>query len=308
MRMPNEFLATAPCDIYEMHLLQLVARHGSFTKAAQTANLTQSAITRQVQGVESRLGLSLFERTTRRVKPTAAGAFLLGQCQRILGDVDACLRQLRERFTDAPKQVRVGVAQTISLAYLPGFFVAHQRERDAATLAISHLPSPAILDALETNELDIGVLCPPKRIPASLKVTHRFTDAFTLIVPQGWTPPETSLRRKQRQWGEWLSAQPWLLIHEGSNTGTRLRRWLARQGWHPAKRTEMDNFDLIINLVALGLGVSVVPQRSLALYARNRKVQRFSIPDRFERELVVLARRLPAPPAHVTQLVERILF
>lgn len=113
---------------------------------------------------------------------------------------------------------------------------------------------------------------------------------------------------KQRKWTEWLSAQPWLLIHDRSNTGGQLRRWMAGQSWRAAKLTELDNFDLIINLVALGMGVSVVPQRSLALYARNRKVQRFSIPNRFERELVVLARRVPPPPAHVTNLVERILF
>lgn len=306
--MPHDFITTAPFDIYELHLLHLVAAHGSFTKAAQAAGLTQSAMTRQVQGVESRLGLPLFERTTRSVKPTAAGRFLLSQTQRILGDVEACVRQLREQFSDAPKQVRVGVAQTISLAYLPGFFVPHQRERDAATLTISHLPSLAILAALETNDLDIGVLCPPKRIPPALKVTHRFNDAFTLIVPQGWTPPEPSLGKKQQKWAEWISAQPWLLIHDRSNTGGQLRRWMSRRGWRPTKLTELDNFDLIINLVALRMGVSVVPQRSLALYARNRKVQRFSIPDRFERELVVLARRVPPPPEHVTKLVERILF
>jgi DNA-binding transcriptional LysR family regulator len=88
----------------------------------------------------------------------------------------------------------------------------------------------------------------------------------------------------------------------------RLRRWLARQGWHPDRVAEMDNFDLIINLVSLGQGVSVVPQRALARYARHPRLQRFSLPDRFERELVVLTRRLPPAPAHVTRFVEQILF
>jgi DNA-binding transcriptional LysR family regulator len=270
--------------------------------------LTQSAMTRQVQGVEARLGFPLFERTTRKVQPTAAGRFLLGQSQRILGDVEACLRQLREQFSDAPKQVRVGVSQTISLAYLPGFFAPQQRGPEMARLAVSHLPSGAILEALESSELDIGVLCPPKRLPTSLRVAHRFSDAFTLIVPREWTTPETSLRRKQRAWSEWLGAQPWLLLHERSNTGARLRRWLARRGWSAERVTELDNFDLIINLVALGFGVSVVPQRALALYGRSRKVQRFSIPERFERELLVLTRRLPPPPVHVMSFVEGILF
>ena len=73
MQETHQYLATVPFDIYELHLLNLVAAHGSFTKAAAAAGLTQSAITRQVQGVESRLGLALFERTTRQVVATDAG-------------------------------------------------------------------------------------------------------------------------------------------------------------------------------------------------------------------------------------------
>lgn len=76
MTVVNQYLATVPFDLYELHLLQLVARHGSFTRAAGQAGLTQSAITRQVQGVEARLGLPLFERTTRSVVVTDAGKFL----------------------------------------------------------------------------------------------------------------------------------------------------------------------------------------------------------------------------------------
>ena len=47
----NDYLATAPLDIYDLFLFRLVAKHQSFTKAAEIAGLTQSAITRQVQGM-----------------------------------------------------------------------------------------------------------------------------------------------------------------------------------------------------------------------------------------------------------------
>src|ERR1041385_2388323 len=76
MRAVNEFLATGPFDLYELKLFHLVAEHRNFTRAGQAAGLTQSAITRQIQGMEARLGTPLFERTTRSVTLTAAGAAL----------------------------------------------------------------------------------------------------------------------------------------------------------------------------------------------------------------------------------------
>ena len=57
MRPVNEFLATGPFDLYELKLFHLVAEHCSFTRAGQAAGLTQSAITRQIQGMEAKLGL-----------------------------------------------------------------------------------------------------------------------------------------------------------------------------------------------------------------------------------------------------------
>ena len=75
MLLMHESSSLAPFDTYGLHLFRLVAQTGSFTRAGRLAGLTQSAITRQIQGIESRLGVTLLERTTRRVEPTAAGRF-----------------------------------------------------------------------------------------------------------------------------------------------------------------------------------------------------------------------------------------
>ncbi|HVK58398.1 MAG TPA: LysR family transcriptional regulator, partial [Candidatus Kapabacteria bacterium] len=53
----HRFLSTVPFDLYELSLFHLVVKHRSFTKAAEIAGLTQSAITRQMQGVENSLGI-----------------------------------------------------------------------------------------------------------------------------------------------------------------------------------------------------------------------------------------------------------
>jgi DNA-binding transcriptional LysR family regulator len=230
MRRMHESFATAPFDLYELHLLQLIAQRGSFTAAAQAAGLTQSAITRQVQGIEARLGAALFERTTRKVAPTRAGTFLLQEGARLLGSVDALLTRFRHDFTDAAKEVRVGVSTTISMAYLPGFFFAQQRRQPDVRLRIIHLGSVALLERLEANELDVSILCPPRRLPMTLKVCHRFEDRFDLIVPATLKCPEPTFGR-EKKWLSWLHEQPWLLIAEGTSTGAQLRSWLLRRQW-----------------------------------------------------------------------------
>src|ERR1041385_999231 len=114
MRGMNDFLATAPFDLYELSLFHLVVKHRSFTKAAELAGLTQSAITRQMQGMENSLGIELLERTTRSVHVTKAGEFLFHESSKLLGDVDQSLRRLKEDFANAKREIRIGVSRSIS--------------------------------------------------------------------------------------------------------------------------------------------------------------------------------------------------
>ena len=99
---------------------------------------------------------------------------------------------------------------------------------------------------------------------------------------------------------DWLKEQNWLLIDEQSNTGQQLRSWMRRQGWRVEPTMQLDNFDLIINLVSLGMGISFIPIRALALYNQKRTLLRVSLPARFTRELVVVVRKhaFDVEPSH----------
>jgi len=106
----------------------------------------------------------------------------------------------------------------------------------------------------------------------------------------------------------WLKEQNWLLIEERSNTGQQLRAWMSAQGWRVEPTMQLDNFDLIINLVGLGMGASFVPTRALALYNQKRNLLRVPLPARFMRQLVVAVRKHRKMPAHLEQFIANVLF
>ncbi len=306
--MAHLFLQKIPFDLYELSLFQLVVREGNFTKAARAAGLTQSAMTRQVQGMEQSLEIQLLERTTRNVTPTAAGWFLFEEASRILGDVEHSLEQMAQQFSGARKTIRLDVSRTVGLSYLPGFLHANRKRFPDLICKVSCHAGGEVLQAVESSEQDVGILCPPKKLPATLQVVHRFSDTFTLIAPRDLVIPPATRPKQSGRIISFLAHQPWLLLEDQSNTGSQLRLWMKRHGLAVEPVMQLDNFDLIISLVELGMGVSLVPMRALALYNHRRRLQRIPLPDPFTRQLVGIVRRRRKQPDHLKQFVENILF
>lgn len=304
----NAFLATVPFDLYELSLFHLVAERRSFTGAGRQAGLTQSAITRQIRGIEDQLGLALFERTTRRVSLTPAGRRLYEQSKGIVARAEAMLRQLQQEFSLVPQTLRIGAARSIGLAYLPGFLFAFRRRLPAVQIQVVQRDGQEILAAVEAGDLDAALLSPPRRLPPALTATHRFKDAFTLVVPPDSSVPATagpvSLKSLRRQ----LASERWLLLERDGQTGAALRRWLEGQGLDIEPAMELDSFDMIVNLVSLGLGVSLVPHRVLALYGGRRRLRRITLRPRFTRELAVVVRKNRQPPEPLATFLGSILF
>jgi DNA-binding transcriptional LysR family regulator len=304
----NEFLATGPFDLYELQLFHLVAEHQNFTKAGQVAGLTQSAITRQIQGMEERLGVRLFERTTRSVRLTPAGAALHARSGAILSEVNDAVSALKSGFHLSPETLRVGIARTIGLAYLPGFFRRFQAKFPRVQLHVSHESSAFILAAVESGELDAGIVAAPPQLSRGIQVTHRFNDEFVAIVPPGLKLAGPARQVSPAALPDIARNQRWLSISEQTNTGTRLKAWLERHGVKLEVALHADSFDFIVNLVSLGLGASIVPHRVLALHPNRRPVQRITMNPKFSRELIVLVRRQQQLPHALAGFIEHILF
>lgn len=306
MHSKNQLLIGPPFDLYELTLFRLVAELGSFTRAAEQAGLTQSAITRQIHGMEERLGVALFERTTRHVALTRAGRLLQGKSAGLLELTNELFAEFQETFSHAPPTLRVGVARSIGLAYLPGYFFAFHRQHPEVQLQVVQRTSREIVAALDSGELDAGLVCPPPQLPRALQVTHRFADEFVVIVPPKLSLP--SGLSTVRQVKSHLKGQRWLMIERESYTGQRLNRWLKGQGWPIEPTMELDSFDVIVNLVALGLGASLVPHRVLPLYEQRRAVRRVGVQPRFRRDLTVVVRRNRRPSEPLRAFVESVLF
>jgi DNA-binding transcriptional LysR family regulator len=306
MRAMNELLATGPFDLYELQLFHLVAEHRNFTKAGQAAGLTQSAITRQIAGMEARLGAPLFERTTRSVTLTPAGAALYARSGAILAGVDDAIKALRMRFELGPEVLRVGIARTIGLAYLPGFFRKFQRLHPQVQIRAAHQSSAFILAAVEGGELDVGIVAAPPVLPNGVIVARKFADEFVAIAPPPFKAPSKSV--SPAELNELFTDRKWLLISDETVTGKRLRGWLLKEGVLTDVAMDSDSFDLIVNLVSLGFGVSIVPHRALALHPQTRAVRRVVVKPKFSRELLVVVHRQPKLPKPIEDFTSSILF
>ena len=282
-----------PLDLYSLHLVRKIAEHRSFSEAAREEGISQSALSRQIANVESRLGIRLFERTTRQVTITEAGAILLRDTASIPNILAGALRRIKEECLEAPPEVKVVLSTELSLAHIPGIF--HPREDDTRIIVSQATPADLTRQLCEAR-FDIGIFASPAELPSGLKITHRMNDDFSLIAPTSITGPH--------DYPSWAAAQRWILPPKNSPA-----RVLIEKSHHPCEAAmELENFDLMVQFVALGMGCAFVPRRSLSSFNRKAQIQKIPHPTKIQRELIA-ATPLDLKPSEQTEaFIQRILF
>src|SRR5438132_12470027 len=96
-----------------------IADHGGFHRAAESLHLTQTALTRRLQNLESFLGVKLIERTTRSVAVTQLGQDFLPQARRLLTDLATALVAIRETGKSMRGDVTIACVPTVGVHFLP---------------------------------------------------------------------------------------------------------------------------------------------------------------------------------------------
>jgi len=154
---------TALLDIDQLRTFIAIAETGSFTKAAEVVNKTQSAVSMQMKRLEERIERPIFARDGRASKLTEDGSRLLDYARRLVKlNVETVAA-----FSDAALsgRVRLGVPDDYADRYLPEIMARFSRAYPGVELTVICEPSVDLLERIDGNEIDLAIVtnCKSKR-------------------------------------------------------------------------------------------------------------------------------------------------
>ena len=235
-----------------------LADTGSVSHAARELHITQSAVTRRLQRLETSLGAILLDRTTRPLRLTAPGRAALERCRRLLGHV----RELRAAATNGnfpTGEIKIGVAHALTEFALaePVERVQHKFPQIALLLRTGW--SRELLEQVRASALDSAVILLPQSEQLPPDVAGKQVGKEQLVVVGSRQGKHRRARRIQD-----LAGARWILNPEGCAARAVLRRALLRANIDMVVAVEAYNYDLQLALVAQNRGISLLPQRIFA--------------------------------------------
>lgn len=233
-----------------------VAELRSVRAASEQLHVTQPAISRQIHDLEQAIGATLFERTPRGLKLTAAGVAYLAEARSILAHVDAANRLAHRIASGEQGRLRVGFVENASWSGLVSSALnAFQQAASNIALELQPMNTPEQLDAIAAERLDGGFCYRFGALPDGFASIGLFEQRVVLAVPEH-CPLVTQARVKARD----LSALQFIGFprHVYAAYYDRLISACAERGLTLNIVQEASTETAILSLVAAGVGAALV--------------------------------------------------
>ena len=247
----NDVVKLGAVSLRQVRAFAGVADTGSFTAAASCLGLTQSAVSMLVRELETELGLKLFDRNTRSVRLTEAGAELLPAAQRVINDLQLALTRSREIAMNRRGRVRIAATPLFASLFLPKVILEYRRKFPEIDVAIYDRPHGAIADLVETGEVDLGVGTVPESDRALLW-EEVLKDEIVLICP----PRHALLKQKTVKWSD-LHRYPYIATSRDNGTRQLADAYMAAAGVSLRPAYEVISIWTVIGMVSAGLGIGL---------------------------------------------------
>lgn len=244
----------------QLHYFIAVAENRSFTKAASSYFISQTAVTQQIHALESSLGIQLINRNTRPISLTPAGSVFLREARSIVAHMDIALEKTKNASTGLSGSLRIG--------YTKGY----ERSRLSATLRDFHLKYPNILiscyrhdtdrlaSGLFNDDYDIIFTWDSTNILREPDIEYRLIERAPLVVAVYDNHPFShfsSLNRKDLEKETILFMTP---SSTGDSFGDSYFMELYRKaGYQPNILIRSNDYESILMMVAAEEGISILP-------------------------------------------------
>ncbi|MGA7936459.1 MAG: LysR family transcriptional regulator [Kovacikia sp.] len=248
--------------LHQLKVFEAVARHSSFTRAAEELFLTQPTVSMQVKQLSKAVGLPLFEQVGKRLYLTEAGKELYMTCQEVfdrLSQFETSISGLKGLKQGSLRLAVVTTAKYV-IPRLLGPFCERYPGIDVSLTVDNH---ERIIEGLVDNRDDLYIL---SQLPSDLDVAvHPFLENPLVVLARRHHPlageKNISLTR--------LAEEPFIMREPGSGTRKAVQKLFDEQGLELKVKLDLGSNEAIKQAIAGGLGISVLSLHTLALEGTN---------------------------------------
>jgi DNA-binding transcriptional LysR family regulator len=234
-----------------------VADHLHFGNAAAALGVAQPPLSQTVKALETELGVTLFDRTTRRVRLTPAGEAFVADARTAISIVDAASGRARAMGRGEAGHLAIGIVGSAVVHPLSTVVRAFRTRYPGVTMRFSELPTMAQLAELRADTLDVGFLRPPLPTPADdIDLLPVLREPLVAVLPA-----DHRLASRQTIATRSLATEPFVCFprHLGPGLFDEITALCRRAGFDPGIEHEAVQMQTIVGLVASGCGVAIVP-------------------------------------------------
>ncbi len=292
-------------NLQQLDYIIAVDTHRHFSEAAKKCFVTQATLSMMIQKLEDELGVKVFDRSKKPVKPTDIGKKIIAQARRIAGEAARIKELIKEEKGEVSGELRIGIIPTLAPYLLPLFLKKFVTDYPAVKLFISEFTTSTIIKRLKAGQLDAGILATPLK-DASIKEQPIFYEKYFLYV----NDKEPGFNKQYVLPANIDISRLWLL-EEGHCMRSQILNFCELKKQHEVSEQlhyEAGSIETLKNLVEKNFGITIIPELATHnLNSSQKKRLRYFKPPTPVRELSVVTHREYVKDRLIEVLKETIL-
>lgn len=245
-------IAVSSLSLRDLEYVVAVARERHFGRAAESCGISQATLSEQVRKLESILGITLFERTKRKVELTVRGETVLKQAEALLGDARRLLDDARRSAEPLSGELRLGAIATLGPYYLPSVIALGRRQFPRLALRLREATTDGLLVALRHGDLDAILVALPVPMDG-LVAEPLFFEPFCCACSS-----DHVLASRERVHLRDLKRGPLLLMEDGHCLRDQAIS-LCHSSPLPNESRYASSLEMLRHMIAAGEGISLIP-------------------------------------------------
>jgi LysR family transcriptional regulator, hydrogen peroxide-inducible genes activator len=276
-------------SLKQLRYFEAVARLKHFGRAAEQCAVTQPALSMQIQELEKQLGVELMERSRNGVMLTEAGREIAGRASRILAETRDIVDFARRQGNVLAGPLHLGVIPSVAPYVLPALLPLVRDKYPDLDLHLRETQTHHLVDELLDGGLDLLLLALPVENP-EVETIKLFNDRFLLAMPKSRRVPN-----RIRATPDLLQQDRLLLLEEGHCLRDQALSFCNLRRIDNIDTFGASNLSTIVQMVANGLGMTLLPELSIKLECRQDDIKLMRFADPQPRRVVGLAWRRSSP-------------